>query len=474
MTDSPDVAVVHYPEGAGHATRMLAVADALEAAGADVSFAGGGAGTEFVALNGYDAFEPTPVDYIDSYQGGSLWQVLTDSVPATTARVTEITGWLGDLDPDALVTDDMFAAMAAIRTETPLYVVKHDMPSLYDSRVERAGASFHTDIQRAAAERFFYPAVWPASGAAPDDVTRVPPIALTGGAEPDDPAEIFVVPSYYSDLGRVADTLDALGYDVANVGGDDWEAVPSLLPHLRAADLVVCSGYSTVMDAAVAGTPCVVYPATDEQRAVADRLEAADIDGFAVADTRFDIVAAVTSPPDPPSCPNGADRIAAAVVGDLTDTGEGVAADPDPTRREQLRTAAGAAVGGPATGLRRAGSVAGSGVRTAGAGVGRGVRRGLAATRAGVRSAAARTRAAVAACARYGAATATVLLATSVFVRGRVHRTTGPAEAAVAAGGWARRKCGTAVRAAAGAGRALAEGVDRAGARIKSGLGSVL
>jgi hypothetical protein len=464
MTDSPDVAVVHYPEGAGHATRMLAVADALETAGADVSFAGGGAGTEFVALNGYDAFEPTAVDYIDTYQGGSLRRVLTDSVPATTARVTELTGWLRDGNPDALVTDDMFAAMAAIRTGTPLYVVKHDMPSLYDSRVERAGASFHTDIQRAAAERFFYPAVWPASEADPDDVTRVPPIALTGGNTPDESAEIFVVPSHYSDLGRVADTLDALGYGVANVGGDDWEAVPSLLPHLRAADLVICSGYSTVMDAAVAGTPCIVSPATDEQRAVADRL--ADVDGFAVADTRFDIVTAVTSPPDPPSCANGADRIAAAVVDDLTAAGDDPAAeDADPTRRERVGAAAGRAVAGPIAGVQRAGSVVG----TAGAGVAAGVRRGVGVARAGTRMAAARTRATVAACARYGAATATVLLATSVFLRGRVSRTTGPIEAAAALGRLTKR----AGAATAGAGRALVDAADRACARIKSGVSGI-
>jgi len=471
MIGSPNVAVVHYPEGAGHATRMLAVADALETAGADVSFAGGGAGTEFVALNGYDAFEPTAVDYIDSYQGGSLRRVLTDSVPATTARVTEITGWLREVDPDGLVTDDMFAAMAAIRTGTPLYVVKHDMPSLYDSRVERAGASFHTDIQRAAAERFFYPAVWPAAGADPDDVTRVPPIALTGGEEPDDSADIFVVPSYYSDLGAVADTLDALGYDVANVGGDDWEAVPSLLPHLRAADLVICSGYSTVMDAAVAGTPCVVYPATDEQRAVADRL--ADVDGFAVADTRFDIVTAVTSPPDPPSCPNGADRIAAAVVDDLTAPTDDSAADHDSTRRAKLGATAGTAVARPATGLRRVGGIVGTGVRTAGAGVGRGIRQGVAAARTGARSVAVRARETVAICARYGAATATLLLATSVFFRGRVRRTTGPIEAVIALGGWTTRKSAAGAQAAVEAGRTLGDAVDRAYARIKAGIGSV-
>ncbi|WP_234953615.1 hypothetical protein [Halosegnis longus] len=70
---TPSVAVVHYPEGAGHATRMLAIANALEERGADVSFGGGGAGTEFVSLNGYDAVEPTTVDFIDTFQDGSLW-----------------------------------------------------------------------------------------------------------------------------------------------------------------------------------------------------------------------------------------------------------------------------------------------------------------------------------------------------------------------------------------------------------------
>ena len=63
----PTVAVTHYPEGAGHATRMAAIAEAIEANGGTVRMAGGGAGTEFVALNGYDEFEPTTVDYIDTY-----------------------------------------------------------------------------------------------------------------------------------------------------------------------------------------------------------------------------------------------------------------------------------------------------------------------------------------------------------------------------------------------------------------------
>ena len=39
------VAVAHYPEGAGHATRMMAVARSLEERGATVSMAGGGYGS---------------------------------------------------------------------------------------------------------------------------------------------------------------------------------------------------------------------------------------------------------------------------------------------------------------------------------------------------------------------------------------------------------------------------------------------
>lgn len=315
MSERPAVAVAHYPEGAGHATRMLAIAKALESEGANVSMAGGGAGSEFVALNGYDAVEPTAVDYIDSYQGGSLRAVLTSSVPATAARVTEYIEWLRDLDPDALVTDDMFAAMAALRTDVPLYALKHDLPALYEGRIERAGARYHAGFQRAAAREFFYPAVWPRTDAEPADATRVPPVALPADVRERGDHNVVVVPSHYSDLGRVADALDREGYDVVDVGGDDWEAVPSLLPYIRAADIVVCSGYSTVMDAAVAGTPCVVAPATDEQEAVARQLSS--VSGFVVADDALDVLEAVADPSEPPAYDNGATTVADAVLADL-------------------------------------------------------------------------------------------------------------------------------------------------------------
>lgn len=315
----PTVAVAHYPEGAGHATRMLAIADAIEAGGGSVRMAGGGAGTEFVDLNGYDEFEPTTVDYIDTYQGGSTLSVVTESLPASLHRIGDYQAWLAATEPDALVTDDMFAAMAATREDVPLYVLKHDMPGLYDDPVERTGAGFHTLFQLSAAREFFYPVVWPESGADPERATRIPPVALDGIPPVRDEADVVVVPSHYSSLSRLADQLRRQGYDVLDVADDDWDAVPSLLPYIRGADVVVCSGYSTVMDAAVAGTPCVVHPATDEQRAVADWLERFDVEGFTVAADPLDVLEAAADPPDPPTFENGAEFIARSVLTDLRD-----------------------------------------------------------------------------------------------------------------------------------------------------------
>jgi hypothetical protein len=334
MNEAPAIAVAYYPEGAGHATRMLAIAEALSDAGASVEMAGGGAGSRFVELNGYDEFEPTDVDFIESYQGGTIREVLAGSVPASADRVADYVGWLRDTEPDALVTDDMFAAIAAARLDVPLYALKHDVPGLYRDRIERTGARFHTGLQLATTRAFFYPAVWPPSDLDPEGATRVPPVALAGDGEPgarandgearaggddgpDVAGDVLVVPSHYSDLGRVADHLDRQGYDVCHVGNDDWEPVPSLLPHVRAADVVVCSGYSTVMDAAVAGTPCVVHPATDEQEAVADWIDRFDVAGFAVAPEPLDVLEAVASQPTAPDFENGADVVAERVLDDL-------------------------------------------------------------------------------------------------------------------------------------------------------------
>jgi hypothetical protein len=439
----PTIAVAHYPEGAGHATRMLAIADELAARGATVRMAGGGAGSRFVALNGYDAFEPTNVDFIDTVQDGTVRQVLTGSLPASANRIADYVGWLRETAPDALVTDDMFAAMAALRIDVPLYVLKHDMPGLYRNRLERAGAAFHTSFQVSAAREFFYPAVWPAAGLAPEGATRVPPVALEGEGRDRDGADVVVVPSHYSELDRIATALEREGYDVIDVGSDDWEPVPSLLPYLRDAEVVVCSGYSTVMDAAVAGTPCVVHPATDEQEAVADRLRDDEVAGFTVAEKPLDVLEAVSDPPEPTGYENGAPHVAETVMTDLLTT----TAPGSDGRSEGRATpdrqpvAAGSGVGGRvATGpdrLLQVGDRVRGAARSAGRAGVRGAARTAAATRRTATAVAAGARSTAGTVRRYGLAMSVLLASVAVFADCRLRRTGGATAhrlAALAAG----------------------------------------
>ena len=344
MSD-PAIAVVHYPEGAGHATRMLAVARGFERRGVAVSMAGGGPGTPFLERSGYDPYEPTVVDFIDSYQYGD-GGVLTDSVPNAARRVRDLVRWLRREAPDAVVTDDMFAAMAAPLADVPLYVLTHNAPALYDDPLERVATDGLTRLQVGLSRAFFFPAVWP-TGDDPRGVERVGPVALPadvgadGGATERDTADgdgsaddhspgnapdddesaladpdVLLVPSAYSDdQAALVERLEAGGREVTSVGDADWETVPSLLPHVERANVVVCSGYSTVMEAAVAGTACVVRPFTDEQHGVGRLLDS--VHGFCVAHSPGGVARAVETTPDPTPFENAIDTVADRVLADL-------------------------------------------------------------------------------------------------------------------------------------------------------------
>jgi UDP:flavonoid glycosyltransferase YjiC (YdhE family) len=314
------IGVVHYPEGQGHATRMLGVVQALERRGAEVSIAGGGPGTRFMELQGYDVYRATAVEFIRDYQYRSpaLLHVLMGSLPEGWRRIRDLYGWLQRESPEVLITDDMFAAVAATATRTPFYIVSHNAMSLYDAVLDQAITWGFNRFQQAASREFLYPAVWPQMDDDPDRVRRIPPIALesASGTEsvPDD-MDVLIVPSLYSEgYAELADRLRAEGYHVRHVGCEGWEPVPALLPWIRAADVVVCSGYSTVMEAAVAGTPCVIWPFTDEQEGVARKIELAGVSGFRIERSLHHAVRGVGSPPDSPNQPNGTDRVAEIVL----------------------------------------------------------------------------------------------------------------------------------------------------------------
>jgi hypothetical protein len=314
------VGVVYYPEGQGHATRMLGVVQALERRGADVHIAGGGPGTQFVELLGYDVYRATSVEFIRDYQYRSpaLLNVLTRSLPDSWQRIHDLIAWMRRTSPEVLITDDMFAAVAATITRTPFYTVNHNAMSLYDAVLDQTITWAFNRYQQAASREFLYPAVWPPADDDPTRVRRIPPIALespTDAEAPPDELDVLVVPSFYSeDFDRLTERLLGEGYRVRHVGSEEWSPVPALLPWIRAADVVVCSGYSTVMEAAVAGTACVVWPFTDEQEGVARKIERSGVPGFRVERSLSYAVNGIESPPSAPTQPNGTDQVAEIVL----------------------------------------------------------------------------------------------------------------------------------------------------------------
>lgn len=64
-------------------------------------------------MNGYDQFESTEVDFIDTYQQGSTLATLTRSISKAARRMAEYLSWFRGESYDAVLTDDMFAAKAA-------------------------------------------------------------------------------------------------------------------------------------------------------------------------------------------------------------------------------------------------------------------------------------------------------------------------------------------------------------------------
>jgi hypothetical protein len=307
------VALAHAPEGAGNATRMMAVAAELEARGREVAVAGGGPGAMFLSLNGYDEFEPPTVEFIDRRQA-SVLDALARAGPRAARRLRAFWTWIGDVDPAVLLTDDPFAAAAATARRIPFFRLDHSLSADFSATVERTGFRLFNGYSLRAAEGFFYTCLWPDD--APVGLHGVGPIAHEP-ADPTsvDPFDALVVPGTYSTgFDRLADRLREAGHSVRLVGGPDWEAVPSMVPYAAAADVVVCTGFSSIAEAAVAGTPCVVYPFIDCQRGVAARIAARDVPGITVVHTLAAAEAAALDPGESPVAENGAVAVADALV----------------------------------------------------------------------------------------------------------------------------------------------------------------
>jgi UDP-N-acetylglucosamine:LPS N-acetylglucosamine transferase len=279
------VAIVYWCDGAGHAARSIPVARELESRGVEVSMAGGGQGQEFVEMNGFEHPDLTTVTVEGSTPLSFAKHTMFDLIPSSVRRMREVHQWLKDEDPDALVTDDVFAGLAAAKLGLEFYRIDHLTPDLLDLQWE-IPLRIYNEISLAFAEQIIVTSLW-ADDPAPEGITRVGPLAQEGETtEEIEPYDVLLNPGTHGqNFAEIRQRLEADGLDVRTVGDDEWETKPTMTPYTAAADVVICTGFSSIADTVVAGTPCVIYPFLPFQEAIARRAEDKNIQGIARAST---------------------------------------------------------------------------------------------------------------------------------------------------------------------------------------------
>ena len=315
------VAIVYWCDGAGHAARSIPVAKEFRSRGIEVAIGGGGPGERFVELNGFDQPAFTSVTVEGNTPKAFLEHTLFDLAPSSVRRLREVTGWLREADPDVVITDDIFAGLAAAHLDLDFYRIDHLTTDLFGP-VWGTPLAVYNQVSLQFAEGIIVTSLWP-DDPAPEGTTRVGPLAQEGDPEEAvEPYNVLLNPgSHGENFATIRDRLNADGYDVRTVGDDDWETKPTMTPYTAAADVVVCTGFSSIADTVVAGTPCVIYPFLPFQQALAERAEAKHIAGISMAttvDRVIDRVESYVNSDITPDYENGAPAFVDTVLADGT------------------------------------------------------------------------------------------------------------------------------------------------------------
>jgi len=284
------VAIVYWCDGAGHAARAIPLAKEFESRGIDVSIAGGGPGGKFVDCNGFDQPEFTTVSVKGSTPLAFARHTLFDLVPSSVRRFREVSEWLKDESPDVLVTDDIFAGVAAAYQGIDFYRIDHLTTDLFGP-MWGTPLKLYNEIALQFAEGIIVTSLW-ADDPDPPGITRVGPLAQEGETDNAvDPYDVLLNPGTHGEnFNVIRARLETEGYDVRTVGDDDWETKPTMTPYTAAADVVICTGFSSIADTVVAGTPCVIYPFLPFQKAIGQRVDEKRIEGVSTATAVEDVV----------------------------------------------------------------------------------------------------------------------------------------------------------------------------------------
>ena len=310
--DNQKVAFVYWCDGTGHAARSIPVLKELESRDVEFSVAGGGPGKKFVELNGFDHPGLTEVAFKGSNAVEIVRNIIFDIVPSCTKRFIDIYKWLGEEDPDKIVTDDALAGLAAALNRVEIYRIDHLTPELFDWKI---GLPFrlYNFLSLNLGEGIIVTSLWK-DEEDPEGYKRVGPLAQEGETDDEiDEYDVLLSPGTHGeDFDLIKKKLESKGMSVRVVGDDNWETKPSMTPYTEKADVVICTGFSSIADTVVAGTHCIVYPFLPFQKGIAKGIEERNLKGLQVVRSVEESVEAaekcVKTSCDTPEYENGAEE----------------------------------------------------------------------------------------------------------------------------------------------------------------------
>ncbi|AOV94701.1 hypothetical protein AQV86_02130 [Nanohaloarchaea archaeon SG9] len=277
------VGIIYWCQGAGHAARSIPIAQELESRGHEVVMDGGGPGQRFAEMNGFghEDYHFSTIPVISKSPVSIIKRGLLEVIPSAVKRFKTSVSFLRNEDPDKVVTDDHTVILAATLLNYDLYTVNHLRPQFF-SGAEKLAAQLFDKFSLFRGEKIFFTTLWSNESGA-KDVEHVNPLAQEGDGEVE-PYDVLLIPgSFGESFGEVRELLEAEGLNVRTVGDDSWETKASMTPYTEAADCVVCTGFSSIADTVVAGTPCVVFPHLQMQELLTKQIDSRDIKGVSTA-----------------------------------------------------------------------------------------------------------------------------------------------------------------------------------------------
>lgn len=276
--------------GAGHATRSASIAYEIKQLdeSAEILFICSGIGARFIRLASFvcEEIEDAISDMIiHSFKGGNYTLRFIKNYPRTLSSVKRV---IENFKPDIVVSDQEFTSLIISKfKKIRNFLITHEIPpfeldclSKFSNWFRIKGFHFALDIS----DRIIVPDIVGID--IPDEIknktNRVGFLAKIPEKRGENKVNRVLISLSFTSQEKISGIFDS----ISDLPVELWsrikfpadgvrylEPVPFLTEYMKNCGIVVCSGYSTVMEAVGLRIPCLIIPETREQKIFAEKAE---------------------------------------------------------------------------------------------------------------------------------------------------------------------------------------------------------